>query len=458
MRGVGALRRTALVLAAVVTVLLLPAVSAAVVAPRAFTDPYTPGPPRVVPAPAPPPHDPGRPTAVVVVSDRGGLVSDVLAPYQVLAETGRFNLYTVAPQRRPLPLTGGLDLVPDLTFDELAGRTARADLVVVPAPPDDEPATTAPVAGWLRGQADRGAMVLSVCNGAGTVAAAGLLDGRPATSHWNRLGRYAARHPAVDWVRGQRVVDDGDVVSTAGILAGIDGTLHVVERLAGPAVADRAAAAVGWRYFRADPPAQDRLAVPDPPAILNAGYRWDPTTVGVLLDDGVAEIELASVFDAYGGQSLATRTLALGVDGAPVRSRHGLVFLPRDNLAGGASCIDRLVVPGAAARPITAPLAAPPPEYVHHAPGFAYDAVVTDLARTTDTATARWVATVVELPAEGLVLDGPRWPWLPTLTLVALLLPGATVVAVVVARRRRRGRTGLSGSGSTLSTGTDGRG
>lgn len=452
------LRRTASVLAALVTVLLLPAVGAAIAAPRAFTDPYTPGPARVVPAPTPPPHDPDRPTAVVVVGDRGGLVSDVLAPYQVLAESGRFNLYVVAPQRRPLPLTGGLDLVPDLTFEELAARTARADLVVVPAPPDDDEPTIAPVVGWLRGQAERGALVLSVCNGAGTVAAAGLLDGRPATSHWNRLGRYASRYPAVDWVRGQRVVDDGDVVSTAGILAGVDGTLHVVERLAGPAVADRAAARVGWTHFREDPPAQDRPAVPDPAAILNAGYRWAPATVGVLLDDGVAETELASVFDAYGGQSLATRTLALGVDGAPIRSRHGLTFLPRDNLAAGSSRIDRLVVPGAAARPIAAPVAAPPPEYVHHPPAFAYDAVVTDLARTTDTATARWVATVIELPTEGLVLAGPRWPWAPTVVLVALLLPGAAVVVLVAAARRRgraRRRAALSVSSSTLSTTTD---
>jgi hypothetical protein len=232
----------------------------------------------------------------------------------------------------------------------------------------------------------------------------------------------------------------------------------VVERLAGPPVADDAAAAVGWTHFREDLPAQDRPAVPDPAAILNAGYRWDPATVGVLLDDGVGEIELASVFDAYGGQSLATRTLALGVDGAPVRSRHGLTFLPRYTLAAGASRIDRLVVPGATARPVVAPVAAPAPEYVHHAPGFAYDAVVTDLARTTDTATARWVATVTELPTEGLVLSGPRWPWPPTVTLVALLLPGAVVVAVLVARPRGRQRTGLSGSGSTLSIGTDERG
>jgi transcriptional regulator GlxA family with amidase domain len=433
------LRRTALVLAAVITVLLLPAVGAAVSAPRAFTSPYTPGPVRAVPATTLPPHDPGKPTAVVVVGDRGAEVSDVLAPYQVLAETQRFNVYTVAPQRRPVTLTGGLDLVPDLTFDELAARVGRPDLVVVPALPDEGQPTTAPVTGWLRTQADRGVLVLGVCRGAAVVAAAGLLDGRPATSHWTSISRYAARFPDVEWVRGRRVVDDGDVVTTAGVLSNLDGTLHVVERLAGPAVADGAAAAVGWAHFRNNPSAQNRSGFPDPVAIVNASYRWDPATVGVVLADGVGEIELASVFDPYGGQSLATRTLALSPDGSPVRSRHGLTFLPRDTLAAAAARIDRLVVPGAAARPVAAPLAGPTPEYVHAGGGFAYDAVVTDLARHTDTATARWTAAVLELPTGGLVLDGPRWPWAPTLLLVLLLLPGAAVVLGVahVLRGRR---------------------
>jgi len=61
-----------------------------------------------------PAHEAGKPTAVIVVGSEGANAADVLAPYEVLAATGAFNLYTVAPQRRPVPLTGGLDLVPDL--------------------------------------------------------------------------------------------------------------------------------------------------------------------------------------------------------------------------------------------------------------------------------------------------------------------------------------------------------
>jgi putative intracellular protease/amidase len=432
-----ALLRTARVLAVVVAALLLPGVGAAVAVPAAITGPYTPGPDRPVPAAGPSGHDPAKPTAVVVVGGRGAEVSDTLAPYEVLATTGRFNVYTVAARRAPVPLTGGLDLVPDLTFDELAALDGPADVVVVPAFPDVGQPSTRPVTDWLRTQDAGGALLLGICNGSGLLASAGLLDGRPATAHWLRLPAYESAHPRVDWVRGQRFVDDGDVVTTAGILSGLDGTLHVVERLLGPAVAADAAAAVGWRHHRTDPPVTPRSALPDPVAMLNAGWRWLPPTIGVALTDGVGEIELASVFDPYGAQSLASRTLAVSADGGPVRSRHGLLFLPRADVAGAAARLDRLVVPGAA-RDVAAPPGGPQPEHLHAAGGFPYDAAVVDLARTVDVATARWTARNLELPVDGLALAGPAWPWALTAVPFLLAVPGAAVALVAIRLLRRR--------------------
>lgn len=445
----GVLLRAARVLAAVVAaavaVLLLPAGYATVSATAAFAAQYAPGPERAAPAVSPAPHDPAKPTAVVVVGARGAEVSDTLAPYQILAETGRFNVYTVGPQRRPIPLTGGLDLVPDLTFDELAALAAPA-LVVVPALPDLGEPTTAPITAWLRTQAERGTQLLSICNGAGILASAGLVDGRPVAAHWMRLRALESAHPQVRWVHGQRFVDDGDVVSTAGILSGVDGTLHVVERLLGPAAARDAAAAIGWRHHGdgPPPPVTTGLPVPAPVAIVNAGFRWDPPTIGVALTDGVGEIELASVFDTQ-AHSLASRTLAVSTDGGPVRSRHGLTFLPRADLATAARQLDRLLVPGATAPTTAAIPGGPAPEYVHRdRPGFAFDATVTDLAAHTDRATADWVATVLELPTDGLPLDGAAWPWGATFVLVALALPGTVLVAVLRWRRARGGAVSVT--------------
>jgi transcriptional regulator GlxA family with amidase domain len=431
-------QRLAFVLAAVAAVLVVPAVGATVSALGAFGALYAAGPPRPVPAAAPVPHDPAKPTAVVVVGDRGAVVSDALAPYEILAATGRFNVYTVAAHREPKPLTGGLDLVPDLSFADLAARLGGAapDVVVVPAFPDVGEPGTEPVKAWLRTQAARGAKLLSICNGGAVLASAGLLDGRPATAHWLKLGAWTAEYPAVHWVRGARFVDDGDVVTTAGILSGIDGTLHWVEREAGPAVAAEAAKAIGWRRYGTAVPVTPPAGMPDPAALVNAGFRWNPDEIGVLLANGAGELELASVFDTE-GQSLSSRTLAVSADGGPIRSRHGLTFLPRAALADAAPGLDRLLVPGAA-RGIRPPPGGPAPEYVHDRPGFAYDTAVSGLARHTDVATARWTAKVLELPTDGIVFEGRAWPWLPTAVPIVLVLLGGAAVAVVVRLRRNR--------------------
>ncbi|NYG21683.1 putative intracellular protease/amidase [Agromyces hippuratus] len=388
-----------------------------------------------VPPPAPVEHDPAKPTAVVVVGDNGAVVSDTLAPYEILATTGAFNVYTVASDTHPVPLTGGLDLVPDLTFDDLDEMGGAADLVVVPAMPDVGRPTTRPVTDWLETQANGGALLLSICNGAAVVASAGLLDGHRATAHWLRLDDWEGTYPAVDWERGTRYVDDGDVVSTAGILSGIDGTLHVVDRLIGADAAADAARAIEWPHFDPDgaaPMEQAELATSDAVVAFNTAFGWDRPRIGVQLTDGVGEIELASVFDTY-GQSLAVDTVAVGA--GPVRSRHGLTFVPRADTGTG---LDRLVVPGTTDHDALPGM--DPVQYPHHQEGFAFDAVLLDLARTTDVATAQWTAKVLEYPVDDLTLEGPAWPWAETFRPLALALVGVLIVLGVFALLRGRRR------------------
>jgi putative intracellular protease/amidase len=391
------------------------------------------------PAVEPRTHDAGKPTAVVVVGAKGAEVSDVLAPFEVLAFTDAFDVYTVAPERRPLPLTGGLHLVPDLTFAELEERTGGApDVVVVPALPDAGEPSTAGVIDWLRQQEAGGALMVGVCAGARVLAATGLLDGRDATSHWARMDDLEQEYPDVNWVRGSRYVDEGDVLTTGGLLSSIDGTLRVVERLVSPDAARRTAEAVGWRHYSPGTPASIAVRRLGPDAVifpLNAAYRG--TRVGVMLTEDVGEIELASVFDTYSGQSFAARTVAVAASDDAVSSRHGLTFVPTSDLHGVGHDLDRLVVPGAeAARRQDPDLAAHAmgehgltPEYVHTQPGFPFDPVLRDLARTVDLPTARWTAKALEYPVQDLHLSGSAWPWRVALPPLLLALAGLALIA-----------------------------
>jgi putative intracellular protease/amidase len=406
-------------------------------------------PPAPVDAVAAPTHDRGKPTAVVVLGSEGANAADVLAPYEVLAHTGAFNLYTVAAKRRPVPLTGGLDLVPDLSFGPLVQRLpADPDVIVVPQLPHATGPSAAPVVEWLQRQRAQGdPLLVSVCTGAEVLAAAGLLDGRPATSHWLGLIGLRRDYPEVRWREGVRYVDDGDVITTAGVLSGIDGALRVVERMVGPAAAAQAAQAVAWPDYSPGGAAAIRRLRPAPAdvvAVLGAGYRWDRPTMGVLLTDGVGEIELASAFRPYTELSYLARPLAVTPGGRPIRSRHGLTFVPRAELAAAAPRLERLVVPGvdAARRAAADGLALParlPVVYLHRQLGFAFDGALGDIARSRDVATARWVAKTLQYPTTNPQLSGPAWPW--TLTLRPILIGALAAIAAVLSIRllgRRR--------------------
>ena len=115
-----------------------------------------------------------------------------------------------------LPVQGNLD--PLLL---IAGGVVTAEL------------DTPEVIAWIAASSARAALTASVCTGAFLLAEAGLLDGRTATTHWEDIPDMQARYPAVNTVAGQRWVDEGSIVTSAGISAGIDMSLHLVERLAG---------------------------------------------------------------------------------------------------------------------------------------------------------------------------------------------------------------------------------
>ena len=136
---------------------------------------------------------------------------------------------------KPLRTTIGASLIPDHGLDALVG----ADLVAIPA-----------IAGFnylpealevVRAAADSGSTVLTVCSGAFVAGAAGLLDGRPCTTHWMYADELASRHPTARVDRNVLFVDDGDLITSAGTAAGIDASLHLVRRELGSEVTNKIA-------------------------------------------------------------------------------------------------------------------------------------------------------------------------------------------------------------------------
>lgn len=145
----------------------------------------------------------------------------------------RFELQSVAAEPGPLRTTGGLELKAPYGLEALE----RAGTVVVPAWRDPAERPGEPVLAALRAAHADGAVVVGLCIGAFVLAAAGLLDGKRAATHWACASTLATAYPDVTVDAAALFVDEGDVLTSAGAAAGIDACLHLVRRTFGPAAA-----------------------------------------------------------------------------------------------------------------------------------------------------------------------------------------------------------------------------
>ncbi|HZV72560.1 MAG TPA: helix-turn-helix domain-containing protein [Conexibacter sp.] len=160
---------------------------------------------------------------------------DLAVPFQLLGR--HYDVETCAPVPGPVPTTYGPPLLVERGLDALAD----ADTILVPG---FDPAVWPPppqVLDALRDARARGARVASICTGAFALGAAGLLDGRRATTHWRYAARLAALHPRAQIDPDVLYVDDGDLLTSAGVAAGIDLCLHLLRRDHGVEAANAAA-------------------------------------------------------------------------------------------------------------------------------------------------------------------------------------------------------------------------
>jgi len=170
-------------------------------------------------------------------------VLDFCGPFEVFASAseGRerlFQVTVVGETTEVVSCRGGLLVKPHVSFSD----SPQFDLIVVPGgfgtrTEIDNPATIA----WIQSQHASTELTTSVCTGALLLAKAGLLDDLPVTTHWDAFDELLGHFPHLQTDTTQRVIDTGDVVTSAGVSAGIDMALAMVERLHGRKVAEETA-------------------------------------------------------------------------------------------------------------------------------------------------------------------------------------------------------------------------
>ncbi len=165
-------------------------------------------------------------------------VLDFAGPFEVFAvtrdhqdgKTPLFNVYTVAEEPRPIVARNGLSVNATYTLDECP----KPDIFLVPGGSGTRQAMENPaLIGWITGQAPDAQHILSVCTGALMLGKAGLLDGLAATTYHTAFDELAKVAPNTTLHRDRRYVDNGRIITSAGISAGIDMALYVVMKLHG---------------------------------------------------------------------------------------------------------------------------------------------------------------------------------------------------------------------------------
>ena len=143
---------------------------------------------------------------------------------QIFGPEPRYRLTVCTPvPARSVPASG-FTITATAGLDVLSG----ADTVVVPGYQDVDAAVPAGAVTALQAAHRCRARLVSICVGAFALAAAGLLDGRPATTHWQLTGQLQRRYPQIDVRPSQLYVDDGDILTSAGVTAGVDVCLHLI--------------------------------------------------------------------------------------------------------------------------------------------------------------------------------------------------------------------------------------
>ncbi|WP_179475130.1 GlxA family transcriptional regulator [Mycolicibacterium vinylchloridicum] len=243
----------------------------------------------------------------------------------------------------PIVPAGPLSIGTEHGLDALAG----ADTVVVPG--RNEAASEVPedVLAALRGACERGARIASICSGAFTLAEAGLLDGRRATTHWVAAGLFRARYPAVELDPDVLYVDDGQILTSAGASAGLDLCLHMVQLDHGSAVAATAARLAVAPLHRSGGQAQFIVRNQLPAKTIAAHTTLD-AVLAWIEQNASSELTLADIADV-GAMSIRTlnRRFQAETSQTPmqwvtgVRVRHAQQML--ESTSEGVERIGRLV-------------------------------------------------------------------------------------------------------------------
>jgi len=268
-----------------------------------------------------------RPLIAIIGLNDATEVTDYLMPYGILRRADVADVVALATMPGPVTLYPALTVDADATVAEFdAEHPDGADYVIVPAMSRDDDVA---VLRWIKSQSAKGAIIIGVCAGAKVVAAAGLLDGKRATTHWYYLKELRDKHPTMHYVADRRFVVDQNVATTTGITASMPISLTLIETIAGRDKALAVARDLGLTQWGArHASAEFKFTRPFVLTVIgNKLAFWNREQLGIELSPDVDEVSLALVADAW-SRTYRSRAVTFAGAGGALETLHGIRILP----------------------------------------------------------------------------------------------------------------------------------
>ena len=274
-------------------------------------------------------YDSSKKNVVIVADNDVTEIFDCLAPFYLFNASDRANVYIIAEKKLPVVLARGLFILPSFSFSEIDSLKIKPDVIVIPnqSVKIDNPQKAITV-NWIKKHYTGKNIILSVCDGSATAAATGLYDGKPITTHASDFSKITKLYPKAGWMKNVSVTQSGNLFSTAGVSNAAEGSLAVINYLFGRETMLKVLNDIGY------PSAEiktDHKSIPFGTGSTMTALRKvifkKNNKIGVLLQDGINEFELAGLLDSY-VRTMPSRLETFVLNGSSVKSKYGLTMYP----------------------------------------------------------------------------------------------------------------------------------
>lgn len=274
-------------------------------------------------------YNSAKKTVLIMADNDMTELFDFLTPYYLFNETRQANVYVIAQRKFPIVTENGPYFLPDYTYHEIDSLKIHSDVIVIPYMHNAESKEKTE---WLKRRYTDSLNILSVCDGAWTAAASGIYNGIPLTSHATGHGKIKEKYPFPNWVQNVTYTQSNNLFSTGGVSNATDGTLAVINKVFGRQTMKRIMKQVHYPHKQLNLTHKSQpLSIGPKFAALYKMIFKKNKTVGVLLQNGVSEMDLGAVFDIY-ARSMPSAILAVPGDDNMIRTKHGLRVITMDSV------------------------------------------------------------------------------------------------------------------------------